>query len=114
MARSQRDRSPALGLTRKEVRLALGAPELVPALVWLVSMCKRSESPSFNPQPPLEELSAVVARIGAEAQAMLATTARGRRLTRRLRFISYRGLLDVRAKAASRLGLDTRTWVEPE
>lgn len=101
-------------LTRKELRLALSAPELVPALVWLVSMCKRSESADFNPQPPLEELSAVVAVIGKEARAMLATTARGRRLGRRLRYVSYRGLLDVRASAASRLGFDVESLLEWE
>lgn len=108
-----KDRSLAWRLTRKQVRLARTAPELVPALVWLVATCKRSKLSTYCSQPPVEELAAVVILIGAEAKEMLESTASGRRLSSRLPDVSDRELLKVRAKAAIRLGLGVESVLEP-
>lgn len=107
-----KDRSLAWRLTRKEVRLARAAPELVPALVWLVATCKRSKLSTYSIQPPVDELSAVVILVGAEAKEMLASTVRGRLLSQRLPDLPERGLLKVRARAATRLGFGVESLLE--
>lgn len=101
----QRDSSEALELARIEAALARTAPELIPALCWVVGKCHRSRFAVVHPRPPLDELAAVLTLGGVPVKGMLASTRQGLSTIERLPDISEDALLVVRARAAQRVGL---------
>lgn len=96
--------SGGLELERIEALIGKTSPEMIPALCWIIRYCCRSKL-AAQPQPPLQELTAVLMIGGSQVRDILASTARGRSFMKQLPQVSVDDLLEVRANAAQRLGL---------